>query len=128
VKGKVQREGEVVHLVAHTLTDLSADLTSFGDRNKAVPIPLRHGRGDEFHDGSPTSDERGLPRKGLPAARHLHTRPAHRHHQVEDAGFPMMQTGISDQAIMRQPFTFILVVLLPLLHYCRYSARIRWLW
>jgi error-prone DNA polymerase len=61
VKGKVQREGEVVHLVAHSLTDLSAELGSVGDRNERFPLP--HGRGDEFHHGSPTPDPRSLPPK-----------------------------------------------------------------
>jgi error-prone DNA polymerase len=59
VRGRVQREGEVVHLVAQRLTDLSADLASVGDRETAFPLP--HGRGDEFHHGSPTPDPRGLP-------------------------------------------------------------------
>ena len=49
VYGQIQREGEVVHLVAHRLTDLSVDLASVGDRNAAFPLP--HGRGDEFHHG-----------------------------------------------------------------------------
>ncbi|NSZ19732.1 error-prone DNA polymerase [Agrobacterium vitis] len=60
VYGKIQREGEVVHLVAHRLTDLSAELASIGSRDKAFPLP--HGRGDEFHHGSPTPDPRGLPK------------------------------------------------------------------
>ena len=60
VKGRIQREGEVVHLVAHTLTDLSAELASVGDRGK---FPLPHGRGDEFHHASPLLDPRGLPLK-----------------------------------------------------------------
>src|SRR3546814_8995736 len=55
VRGRVQREGEVVHLVAQRLTDLSADLASVGDRDAAFPLP--HGRGDEFHHGSPRSEE-----------------------------------------------------------------------
>jgi hypothetical protein len=33
VRGKIQREGEVVHLVAHHLTDLSVDLASVGERD-----------------------------------------------------------------------------------------------
>ena len=45
VHGRVQREGEVVHLVAHQLTDLSADLASVGGREAAFPLP--HGRGDQ---------------------------------------------------------------------------------
>lgn len=44
--GQVQREGEVVHLVVHRITDLSADLASIGQRGDA--FPLTHGRGDEF--------------------------------------------------------------------------------
>jgi len=32
VQGRIQREGEVVHLVANHLTDLSADLAGVGDR------------------------------------------------------------------------------------------------
>ena len=63
VKGKIQREGEVVHLVAHSLTDLSAELASVGERDKAFPLP--HGRGDNFHHGSSTPDPRELPPKGL---------------------------------------------------------------
>ncbi len=60
VYGKVQREGQVVHLVAHRLTDLSAELASIGDRDRAFPLP--HGRGDEFHHGSPAPDPRGMPK------------------------------------------------------------------
>ncbi|QND66624.1 DNA-binding protein [Mesorhizobium loti] len=58
VYGRIQREGEVVHLVAHRLSDLSVDLASVGERDAAFPLP--HGRGDEFHHGSPTPDPRGL--------------------------------------------------------------------
>jgi error-prone DNA polymerase len=50
----------VVHLVAHELTDLSAELASVG--NREVPFPLPHGRGDEAHHGSPSPDPRGLPK------------------------------------------------------------------
>lgn len=60
VYGRIQREGEVVHLVAHRLTDLSADLACVGDRDAAFPLP--HGRGDEFHYGSPGLDPRCLPK------------------------------------------------------------------
>jgi hypothetical protein len=35
VRGKIQREGAVVHLVAHHLTDLSEDLASVGERTAA---------------------------------------------------------------------------------------------
>lgn len=58
VKGRVQREGEVVHIVAHETLDLSAELASIGSLETTFPLP--HGRGDEFHHGSPTPDPRGL--------------------------------------------------------------------
>lgn len=63
VQGRIQREGEVVHLVAQRLTDLSADLAGVGKRDQ--PFPLPHGRGDKFHHGSPTPDPRDLSPKGL---------------------------------------------------------------
>jgi error-prone DNA polymerase len=62
VKGRIQREGEVVHLVANHLTDLSAELAAVGERDAGFPLP--HGRGDEFHHGSPGIDPRSLPPKG----------------------------------------------------------------
>ena len=42
--GRVQREGEVVHVVTDSLEDLSDLLRSVGDHD--APFPLRHGRGD----------------------------------------------------------------------------------
>jgi error-prone DNA polymerase len=83
VYGRIQRVDDVVHLVAHRLTDLSADLATIGDRTSTVtdghhlkgPIsdkpeigdfPLPHGRGDELHHGSPGLDPRSLP-KGVKA-------------------------------------------------------------
>jgi error-prone DNA polymerase len=62
VHGRIQREGEVVHLVAQHLSDLSPELASAGDRDVAFPLP--HGRGDEFYHGGPSFDPRSLP-KGL---------------------------------------------------------------
>lgn len=64
VYGKIQREGEVVHLVAHRLTDLSAALASVSERDVAFPLP--HGRGHEFHNGGPSFDPRGLPKGPRP--------------------------------------------------------------
>ena len=60
VKGRIQREGEVVHIVAHELIDLSTELASVGSGENAFPLP--HGRGDEFHRGSPAPDPRGIPK------------------------------------------------------------------
>lgn len=59
VDGKVQREGEVVHIVATRLFDGSDLLSSLGERGEAFPLP--HGRGDEVHHGS-LPDARGAPR------------------------------------------------------------------
>jgi len=59
IHGCIQREGEVVHLVAHDLVNLSAELASVGDRDGAFPLP--HGRGDEFHHSCPRIDPRDRP-------------------------------------------------------------------
>ena len=61
VKGRIQREGEVVHIVAARLDDLSGELASLGERD--APFPLRHGRGDGFHSGGISADVRTLPPK-----------------------------------------------------------------
>lgn len=54
--GLLQRESEVIHIVADELTDLSGLLASVGERGE--PFPLRHGRGDEAkHGGGPDSRE-----------------------------------------------------------------------
>jgi error-prone DNA polymerase len=58
VHGCIQREGEVVHLVAHRVADLSDSLASVGGRDTAFPLP--HGRGDEARHGSPGLDPRSL--------------------------------------------------------------------
>jgi error-prone DNA polymerase len=47
--------------VSHQLTDLSAELAAVGERGAGFPLP--HGRGDEFHHGSPGTDPRSLPPK-----------------------------------------------------------------
>lgn len=68
VRGRIRREGEVPHLVAHHLTDLSAELASVDSRDSAFPLP--HGRGNEFHCGSPGHDPRTLPPKGSESPRY----------------------------------------------------------
>jgi error-prone DNA polymerase len=61
-RGLLQREGDVIHVVAEELTDLSHLLASVGHRTQ--PFPLPHGRGDEAKHGSgPDSRERYLGRK-----------------------------------------------------------------
>ncbi len=54
-RGRVQREGEVVHVVADRLEDLSDLLRSVGGRaDDGGAFPLRHGRGDGVeHPGAP---------------------------------------------------------------------------
>jgi error-prone DNA polymerase len=52
IHGRIQREGEVVHLVAHWVTDLSSALASVGDRDVTFPLP--HGRGDELYHDRPS--------------------------------------------------------------------------
>jgi hypothetical protein len=73
VRGRIQREGAVVHLVAHQLTDLSADLATVGSRDAAFPLP--HGRGDQVKGGG-GPDPRELPPKGL-RIRDIYTRDLH---------------------------------------------------
>lgn len=63
VRGRIQREGEVVHLVAERITDLSADLASVGSRDAPFPVP--HGRGDQVRHGGSGPDSREAPPRGL---------------------------------------------------------------
>ena len=63
VYGRIQREGDIVHLVAQRLTDLSSELASVGERDESFPLP--HGRGDQVRHGGSGPDSRELPPKGL---------------------------------------------------------------
>ena len=56
IYGKLQREGEVVHLIARSLSDMTAELASVGGRDG--DFAMRHGRGDEFAHGGPSGDPR----------------------------------------------------------------------
>jgi len=60
-RGKVQREGEVIHVIAEHLVDLTELLNSVGSRNEAFPVP--HGRGDEAKHGSGPDPRGALGRK-----------------------------------------------------------------
>jgi error-prone DNA polymerase len=51
INGRIQREGDVVHLVAQQLFDLSGDLSCLAERDAEFRLPT--GRGDEFAHGSP---------------------------------------------------------------------------
>jgi error-prone DNA polymerase len=58
--GRVQREGDVIHVVAEKLLDLSALLRGVGTQDDAFTpeFPVRTGRGDEAkHGGSPDQRE-----------------------------------------------------------------------
>jgi error-prone DNA polymerase len=56
IKGYVQREGEVVHVIALKLTDLTPLLRSVSDRDEAFPVPdsradhAKHGGGPDPRD------------------------------------------------------------------------------
>jgi error-prone DNA polymerase len=65
VDGRIQREGDVVHLIAYRLFDHGRDLASLSGRQEAFPLP--HGRGDEFHLGPSSPDPRDAPPKGVKA-------------------------------------------------------------
>lgn len=52
INGRIQREGEVVHLIAQQLFDLSVDLSSLSERDTEFRLPA--GRGDEFAHGGGT--------------------------------------------------------------------------
>jgi error-prone DNA polymerase len=65
VVGRIQREGDVVHVVAYKLIDLSSELLRIGGRD--APFPLPHGRGDEIHRGPSTPDPRGPAPGRIPA-------------------------------------------------------------
>ena len=53
VRGRVQREGEVIHVVAQRLEDLSSLLASVGTRSDLAQV-YRMGRGDgATHGGGP---------------------------------------------------------------------------
>lgn len=55
INGRIQREGDVVHLVAQQVFDLSGDLSGLADRDAEFRLPT--GRGDEFAHGSPGSPD-----------------------------------------------------------------------
>ena len=56
ITGFIQKEGDVVHLIARTVVDLSHMLATIGDRNDVLKAP--HQPGDEFRNGGPGVDPR----------------------------------------------------------------------
>ena len=65
VQGRIQREGEVVHLVVQRVTDLSAELASVGEREAESPLP--HGRDDQIRQGGSDPDQRAVPHRAFRA-------------------------------------------------------------
>jgi error-prone DNA polymerase len=60
-RGRVQREGQVIHVIAEHLVELSARLGAVGERNAI--FRLRHGRGDEAKEGGGPDPRDALGRK-----------------------------------------------------------------
>ena len=87
VRGRIQREGEVVRLVARHLTDLSADLASAGERETAFPLP--HGRGDQVRHGGAGADPRDGPPRGLQTRNIEDPYGPYRPDQGQNTGFPL---------------------------------------
>ncbi len=56
ITGYIQREGEVVHLIARTAVDLSHMLAKIGERDTPLRTPYQPG--DEFRNGGPGVDPR----------------------------------------------------------------------
>lgn len=59
IYGKVQREGQVTHIIARKLVDLSSELATVAGRDGQ--FSMRHGRGDEFSHGGSGVDHRTEP-------------------------------------------------------------------
>ena len=66
VYGRIQREGEVVHLVAHRLTDLSPELARIGECDTALSAAVHHDHQPKTDDGS-TNHGTTLPRLKVPS-------------------------------------------------------------
>jgi hypothetical protein len=84
IKGRIQREGDVIHFVAQQPFDLSHDLSSLADREEAFQLTM--GRCDEFAHSSP--GEPGFTPQGCrEGTGHLHSGPAHQHAEAEKPKF-----------------------------------------
>ncbi|MBB3946987.1 error-prone DNA polymerase [Rhizobium skierniewicense] len=75
INGRIQREGEVVHLVAQQLFDLSGDLSGLADMDVVFKAPS--GRGDEFAHGSVGGGDSRDRQKPVPEARDIFIRDLH---------------------------------------------------
>jgi len=68
VTGFIQREGEVVHLIARSVVDLSHLLSQIGERDETPRMP--HQPGDEFRNGGPGRDHRVPPQGDAQVVKH----------------------------------------------------------
>jgi error-prone DNA polymerase len=59
--GASSARGEVVHLMAQRVTDLSTELASVGEREAVFPLP--HGRGDQIRQGGSDPEQRSVPHR-----------------------------------------------------------------
>jgi DNA polymerase III alpha subunit len=85
VRGRVQKEGEVIHIVAEDLIDLSDLLRTVGDRDE--PFQLAHKPGNEVSGGSGPDPRFGSRPQG---PRYLRSGSSHRERdQAQDEGFPL---------------------------------------
>ncbi|MBB4954570.1 DNA polymerase III alpha subunit [Agrobacterium vitis] len=75
IQGEIQREGDVVHLIARQLDDLSGDLSALADRDTEFKNPS--GRGDEFAHGSHGGGDARARPKPIPEARDIYVRDLH---------------------------------------------------
>lgn len=65
ITGRIQREGEVVHLIGRRISDMSGELAAICEKDTVFPLP--HGRGDELRRGSPGIDSRDRTPLGMRA-------------------------------------------------------------
>ena len=70
VEGRIQREGQVVHLVAHKLLDLSAELRAVGDSDSLSAFPRGRGDGATHPAGPDPRDPQAQP--GPPKPRDIY--------------------------------------------------------
>lgn len=75
IHGRIQREGDVVHLVAQQLLDLSGDLSGLAERD--IDFKLRTGSGDEFAHGSSGGGDSCDRSKQVPQARDIFVKDLH---------------------------------------------------
>jgi error-prone DNA polymerase len=89
IKGTVQKEGQVIHVIADRIEDYTPLLRTVGDRD----FPHRPGPGDgATHGGSPDARERA-PRP---------SREDDWERRVRDSYHPPFRTGIDPEEVIRQ--------------------------